>query len=91
MGLSQFSVPFILRPQDRGICMYFTASLRMPTMRWSAAWMVSRRRQHPAHRRSSLEAITPNAPITIGLPMALMNQGCERTCASITSGCCRRA
>jgi hypothetical protein len=66
--------------------MYFTASLRMPTMRWIAAWMVSRRRKHPAHRRSSLEAITPNAPITIGLPMALTNQGWERTCSSMTSG-----
>ena len=39
----------------------------------------------PAQRRSSLDTITPKAPITIGLPMALTNQGWERTCSSITS------
>ena len=42
---------------------------------------------HPfAQRRSSFEAITPKAPMTIGLPIALTNQGWERTCSSITSG-----
>ena len=43
------------------------------------------RRPARAQRRSSLDAITPKAPITIGLPMALTNQGWERTCSSITS------
>jgi len=37
-------------------------------------------------RRSILEAITPRAPMTIGLPMALTNQGCERTCSPMVSG-----
>ena len=37
-------------------------------------------------RRSSFEAITPKAPMTIGLPIALTNQGWERTCSSLTSG-----
>ena len=37
----------------------------------------------PEHLR---EAIIPKAPITIGLPMALTNQGCVCTCSSMTSG-----
>ena len=37
-------------------------------------------------RRSSFEAITPKAPMTIGLPIALAHQGWERTCFSLTSG-----
>src|SRR4029453_12723683 len=38
-------------------------------------------------RLRSFEAIPPNAPMTMGLPMALTNQGWERTCSSMTSGC----
>jgi|SwirhirootsSR2_FD_contig_111_473729_length_7748_multi_3_in_0_out_0_6 hypothetical protein len=45
----------------------------------------------PYLRPNIFEAITPKAPMTIGLPMALTNQGCERTCSSMTSGCCCRA
>jgi hypothetical protein len=50
------------------------------------AWGRLRRRAPRAQRWSSFEAITPKAPITIGLPMALTNQGWERTCSSMTSG-----
>ncbi len=56
---------------------------------WQGWW--SRQRALRAQRRSIGEVITPKAPITIGWPMALTNQGCKRPCPSITSGCCYRA
>jgi hypothetical protein len=43
----------------------------------------------PYRRPIILAAIIPKVPMTIGLPIALTNQGCERTCSFMTSGCCR--
>ena len=73
----------LMRERPRRLCIV-RSCLRMPgaDLWHGAAETVGSLGQ----RRSSFEAITPKAPMTIGLPIALTNQGWERTCSSMTSG-----